>query len=40
MTPEMQERRATVLRVVVPAALALGAGAVILLMLGSDPLAY
>ena len=40
MRGETQERLAIVLRVMVPAALALGAGAIILLMLGRDPLAY
>ena len=40
MTVEAEERLATVLRVMFPAALALAAGAIILLMLGRDPLAY
>jgi simple sugar transport system permease protein len=40
VTPETQERLATALRVVVPAVLAFGAGAIILLLLGTDPLAY
>jgi simple sugar transport system permease protein len=40
VTVEAEDRLATVLRVMLPAALALAAGAIILLMLGRDPLAY